>query len=147
LMRARIVAVICLLACLASTIPMVGQQRGPVTPDVLSGEWTGDWGPTPTDRNMVSVDLKWDGKTTLTGTVKSIQPSRPDVTLVKSTLTWATNTVHMEADSASPSGGAPVHFIIDGKLANGMMTGSWNHDTTKGDFKLSRKNPVSPFAR
>lgn len=139
-MRARTVTVICLLACLAIAIPMVAQQgRGAAPADPLSGTWTGDWGPSKTDRNMVSVDLKWDGKSALTGTVKSIQPSRPDVTLLKSTYTAATKSVHMEADSTSPRGGAPVHFIIDGTLANGMMTGSWNHDSTKGDFTLTKK--------
>jgi hypothetical protein len=37
----------------------------------------------------------------------------------------------MEADAPNPSGGAPVHYIIDGKLANGSMSGSWNHGATK----------------
>jgi hypothetical protein len=29
--------------------------------------------------------------------------------------------------------------VITGTLANGTMTGSWNHDATKGDFKLTKK--------
>ncbi len=87
---------------------------------------------------MVSVELKLNG-TALTGTVKSIQPARPDVPLSKSTYTAATGAVHMEAEAANPRGGAAVHYIIDGKLANGSMTGSWNHDATKGDFKLTKK--------
>ena len=36
--------------------------------DPLSGVWTGDWGTTPSHRNLVTVNLKWDG-TSLTGTV------------------------------------------------------------------------------
>jgi hypothetical protein len=36
--------------------------------DPLSGTWSGDWGPTPTHRNQVTVELKWDGKE-LTGKV------------------------------------------------------------------------------
>ena len=30
--------------------------------------------------------------------------------------------------------------VIDGKLENGRLTGSWNHDGVKGDFKISKKN-------
>jgi hypothetical protein len=133
----RLAPVLCILVCMAIAIPMVAQQRA-AAPDPLSGTWTGDWGPGPGDRNTVSVDLKWDGKA-LTGTVKSLQPSRPDVALQKSTYTAASNAVHMEAELKSPRDGSMVHFIIDGKLANGTMTGSWNHDTTKGDFKLTKK--------
>ena len=36
--------------------------------DPLSGTWTGDWGPSPGDRNEVTVELKLDGGT-LTGVV------------------------------------------------------------------------------
>ncbi len=32
----------------------------------LSGTWVGDWGPSPSDRNQVTVELKWDG-TALSG--------------------------------------------------------------------------------
>jgi hypothetical protein len=137
-MRKTTAILICLLACLAVTIPVVAQQRAAASADPLSGTWTGDWGPNANDRNQVSVELKWDGKA-LSGTVKSIQPSRPDVMLQKSTYTAATNAVHMEAESANPRGGGTVHFIIDGKLSGNTMTGSWNHDSTKGDFKLTKK--------
>jgi len=116
---------------------MVAQQRS-APADPLTGTWTGDWGPNAGDRNQVTVDLKWDGKA-LTGTVHSTTPSRPDVSLTKSTFTAAASAVHMEAVSANVRGGAPVHFIIDGKIAGSSMTGSWNHDATKGDFKLTKK--------
>ena len=82
--------------------------------------------------------MKWDGKA-LTGTVKSIQPSRPDVALEKSTYTAATNSVHMEAETAAAQGGGKVHFVIDGKVSGNTMTGFWNHDNKKGDFKLTKK--------
>jgi hypothetical protein len=87
---------------------------------------------------MVSVELKLSGNA-LTGTVKSIQPARADVALSKSTYTASTGAVHMEAEATNPRDGGKVHYVIDGKLANGSMTGSWNHDASKGDFKLSKK--------
>jgi hypothetical protein len=124
-----------LLLCLAVAVPLQAFQRGS---DPLTGTWTGDWGPSPGDRNTVSVDLKLNGKT-LTGVVHSINFQRPDVILQKSAFDPATGTVHIEVDAPNPSGGAAVHYVIDGKLANGMMSGSWNHDGKKGDFKLAKK--------
>jgi hypothetical protein len=117
---------------------MVAQQRATPAADPMSGTWTGDWGPNAGDRNMVSVELKLNGNA-LTGTVKSLQPARPDVALTKSTYTASTGTVHMEAETKSPRDGSAVHYVIDGKLTNGSMAGSWNHDASKGDFKLTKK--------
>src|SRR5436190_23184502 len=99
-MRARLVTVVCLLACVAIAIPMVAQQRATPAADPLSGTWTGDWGPNAGDRNMVSVELKLNGST-LTGTVKSTQPARPDVPLTKGTYTAYTGGGHMEAEATS----------------------------------------------
>jgi hypothetical protein len=125
-----------LLAFVAIALPVLAQKAS----DPLTGTWTGDWNPSanPNDRNTVNVDLKWDGKA-LTGVVHSINYPRPDVTLQKSTFNAATSAVHMEADAPNPRGGAPVHYIIDGKVMNGTMSGSWNHGAVKGDFKLMKK--------
>ena len=131
----RTIILVCAMACLAVAIPVVA-QRGTAAADPISGTWTGDWGPSTTDRNMVTVELKLEGKT-VTGTVKSTQPVRPDVALSKST--FDAGKVHLEANATNPRGGAAVHYIIDGNLANGVMTGSWNHDSSKGDFKLTKK--------
>lgn len=134
-MRSTTLQIVCCLLCVAIAVPVLALQRGA---DPLTGRWTGDWGPSPADRNTVTVDLKWDGKA-LTGVVHSINYDRPDVTLQKSTFDSATGTVHMEAEAANPRGGPAIHYIIDGKLANGTIAGSWNHGTVKGDFKVTRK--------
>jgi hypothetical protein len=125
---------LCLLAGLAVT-PITGWTQQAAA-DPLTGTWVGDWGPNANDRNQVRVDLKWDGKA-LTGVVHSVRPARPDVTLQKATYTASTGSVHLEAEATNPRSGAAVHYVIEGKLANGAMTGSWNHDATKGDFKLA----------
>ena len=106
-------------------------QRGATDP--LSGTWTGDWGPTATHRNSVTVELKWDGKA-LTGTVN---PGPQAIPLKSATFDAASNSVRMEADARGRGG--QVHYTIEGKLANGTMTGSWNHDNQKGDFKITKK--------
>lgn len=103
-------------------------------PDPLSGTWAGDWGPSAADRNTVTVDLKWDGKA-LTGTVN---PGENAVELQKCSFDAKTGMVHMEADAKNRRGAA-VHYMIDGKLEGATMSGSWNHDNRKGDFKITRK--------
>jgi len=133
-MRPTLFRTICLVACLAIALPVLALQRGS---DPLTGTWSGDWGPNAADRNTVNVNLKWDGKT-LTGTVQSVNYQRPDVTLQKATFDATSGTIHMEADAPNPRGGT-IHYVIDGKLANGTMSGSWNHDGRKGDFKLKKK--------
>jgi hypothetical protein len=134
-MRSRTLQIVTLLVCIAIAVPALALQRGS---DPVSGTWSGDWGPNAADRNTVTVELKLDGKN-LTGTVHSINYQRADVMLQKATFDAATGTIHMEAEVPNPRGGAAVHYVIDGKLMNGTMSGSWNHGTTKGDFKLTKK--------
>jgi hypothetical protein len=104
----------------------------------LVGTWSGDWGPTPTHRNQVTIVLNWDGKN-----VSGIINPGPDVIAIKiATLDSTKWTVHLEAD-AKDSKGSPVRFIADGKLDNILsyrrtLTGTWSHGNVKGDFKLTR---------
>jgi hypothetical protein len=116
------------LAAMLSAVPLVAAD------DPLSGTWTGDWGPTPTHRNQVTVELKWDGKN-LTG---NVNPGPNAVELKKATFDAKTNAIHFEADASSRRGGQ-VHYVIEGKLEGSKMTGSWDHGNLKGDFKIAKK--------
>src|SRR5688572_32046742 len=129
-MRVRTLSVICLLACLIA-IPVLARQADPLT-----GTWTGDWGPSASDRNPVSVDLKLAGKA-VTGVVKTT--NRPEVALSNSTYDATTRTVKMEAEAKNQRSGQAVKYTIEGKLEGTSMTGSWTHDGRKGDFKLTKK--------
>ena len=128
-MRTKTFFVACILLCLAA-LPVLAQEPA----SALTGMWTGDWGPTPTHRNPVNVDLKWDGKM-LMGTVN---PGPNAVKLEKTSYDAKTGMIHMEAD-ATGYNGQKVHYMIDGKVSNGEMSGSWNHDNRKGDFKIMMK--------
>jgi hypothetical protein len=132
----RTLSVICLLACVAIALPIIAQQKSAAS-DPLSGTWTGDWGPNERDRNQVSVDLKMAG-TAVTGTVQSVTPKRDDVAISKGTYTAAGNKVHLEAEAKNPRSGAVVKYVIEGTIAGTSMTGTWNHDAVKGDFKLTK---------
>jgi hypothetical protein len=121
-----------LLVCLVLAASAFAQQSGGKDP--LSGTWVGDWGPSASDRNQVTVELKYDGKE-LSGTVN---PGENAVPLKNSTYDPKTRAVHFEADAKGHSG-QEVHYKIDGKVEGSTMTGTWNHDTRKGDFKITKK--------
>jgi hypothetical protein len=125
----KVLSVIALLACIL--VATSGFSQAPSDP--LTGKWTGTWGPSPSDRNNVTVDFKWDGKN-LTG---AVNPGANEITLTKTMFDPKTGTIHMEADATRP-GGAVVHYVIDGKVDKGTMTGTWNHDNRKGDFKITK---------
>ena len=123
------------LACITMFVGLtasVGAQTK--TADPLSGTWAGDWGPSASDRNTVVVELKWDGKM-LSGTVN---PGPTAIALQKCAFDAKTSMVHMEADAKNRRGDT-IHYVIDGKLEGATMSGSWNHDARKGDFKITRK--------
>jgi hypothetical protein len=124
-----------LILCMA-TLSIRAQDAA----DPLSGKWIGEWGTTPSHRNVdVVVELKWDGKT-LKGTVD--RGRKKTATLDRGTFDPKTGVVHLEADSVSmdpKSKGKKIHYLIEGKLENRTLIGTWNHDNVKGDFKLAKK--------
>ncbi len=128
-MRLRVFYAFCLFTCLVA-FPSLAQQKAA---DGVSGMWAGDWGPTATHRNPVTVELKWDGKM-LAGTVN---PGPEAVKLQKTSFDAKTGAVHLEADVDNH--GKIVHFVVDGKVEGATMSGSWLHDNRKGDFKIAKK--------
>jgi hypothetical protein len=124
---------ICCAVFLALIIPAFAQEGHPLT-----GTWHGDWGPTPTHRNDVTIVLDWDGKN-INGL---INPGPESIKLSKATLDPSTWSVHFEAD-AKDHNGNPVHFVVDGKIQSltairRSIVGTWNHGNVKGDFKVMR---------
>ena len=129
----KVVCVVSFLACLAMTASAVAQEGFPLT-----GTWYGDWGPTPTHRNQITVILSWDGKT-ISGLINPGPDSIPIKAARLDSTKWM---VHFEAD-AKDTAGNPVHFVADGKLENigswkRSMSGTWMHGNVKGDFKITR---------
>jgi hypothetical protein len=107
---------VCVAVCLAISASAFAQKTGA---DPLTG---------------TCVELKWDGKN-LTGTVN---PGPNAVDLKKATFDPLKGAVHFEADTKNRRGN-PIHYVIDGKVEKDVMTGTWNHDDRKGDFKITKK--------
>ena len=133
-MRAKALFLTCFLACLVMVVSAFAQEGHP-----LKGTWLGDWGPSKTDRNQVTILMDWDGKQ-ISG---QINPGPGAIPISNATLEPKGWLVHLEADGKD-SAGKQVHYVIDGKienlgLYNRSIVGTWNHDAVKGDFKISRQ--------
>src|SRR5262245_36581957 len=100
--------------------------------DTISGTWTGEWGPNPYERSQVVAQLKYDGKV-VTGT---FNPGTNPVTISKGTFNEKTGVIHLEAEGRGRDG-ARNHYVIDGKLQKGSITGTWKYPKGNGDFKIS----------
>jgi len=113
-----------------------GAQQG----HPLDGIWSGDWGPSPTERTQVVVELHWKD-TTLSG---AINPGFPDAsTLEVGRLNSANWTVYLEAVGKDDAGNT-VRTVIDGQIenlgyANRTLTGTWRRGNVAGNFKLTRE--------
>src|SRR5262249_52519349 len=132
-MRTRSLYLIWLVAGVAALTPLLAQEGHPLT-----GTWSGDWGPTPTQRTHLTLVMSWDGKS-VTGT---INPG-PDAIQLGSVILDVTSwTVRIEADGKDQSGKA-VHISAEGKIddlasAHRKLTGSWTQAGVKGDFRPTR---------
>ena len=129
-MRLRVFSLACLM--MAGLTASVGAQA--TASDPLTGTWAGDWGPSSSDRNPVTVELQWDGAA-LSG---NVNPGPTAIALQKATFNAKTGAVHMEAEAKNYKGEA-VHYVIDGKVDGKTMKGKWNHSGAKGDFKITKK--------
>ena len=120
-------AALLMLMLFLFTHAAIAQQNA----DPLTGTWKGDWGPSPTDRNSVTLDLKWDGKT-LTGTVN---PGPDAISIETASFDPKTMQIHLEATYARRD----LRYVVDGTVDKGKMTGTWNHPRRKGDFQVARE--------
>src|SRR5574339_637380 len=96
--------------------------------DVLTGTWTGDWGPSEERRNLFTVALNWDG-TSLTGT---LNPGVTAVAITGGSFASDTGALAMEA-SGNSADGKLIHYTMEGQLSDGVITGTWKDGEQKND--------------
>ena len=122
-----------LLACLAISIYVFAQEGHPLT-----GTWSGDWGPTTTQRTHITLVMNWEGKN-----ISGILNPGPDAVQIPSIFLDVTNwTVRIEADAKDPSG-SPVHITAEGKIDDlasyhRKIIGTWRQGNARGDFRITR---------
>jgi hypothetical protein len=133
-MKKRAFPVLCIVACLLVAAAAGAQEGHPLT-----GTWSGDWGPTASQRNHLTLVMSWDGKN-ISGI---LNPGDNAVQIPSIGLDVTNWTVRIEADAKDQTGKA-VHITAEGKLDDigsyhRKLTGSWTQGTTKGDFRLTRE--------
>ena len=133
-MRALTFVLALSVAALMQGTPVTAQEGHP-----LKGSWIGTWAGNKTHGNDVVMVLNWDGKN-ITG---MINPGTDNIPIKTATLNPTGWLVHFEADAKDKSG-APVTYVIDGKienlpLPNRSITGTWKSQKESGAFKVGRQ--------
>ncbi|HZS46824.1 MAG TPA: hypothetical protein VFC63_17255 [Blastocatellia bacterium] len=119
----------CLICCfvLLSAVALFAQS-GSKAGDPISGTWRGE-------PQGVTFELRYDGKSAVTGMVTP-QPGE----IKKGTFDSKTGALRLEGDATPPDGGPQCRFVIEGKVENGVASGTAVCGETKvGDFKMTRE--------
>lgn len=124
---------ILLLVAFGATLSASVQEGHPLT-----GTWSGDWGPSATDRTHLTFVMNWDGKN-VSGV---INPGADAITMSSVFVDVANWTVRIEADAKDPSG-KPVRIAAEGRLEDlgsyhRRLVGTWRQGAVNGDFRLTR---------
>ena len=131
-LRFKLVFVFIVLTLVCADLMLMRPRTQPAA-DPLSGIWTGDWGTTPSHRNLVTVKLNWDG-TTLRG---AVNPGPHALQFTKASFDTRKSAVHLEVELLSA--GREVHYVIDGTIEGGTLFGRWYNHDNNGNFRLIRK--------
>ena len=116
--------------------PMLAQSRGAkdAKADPISGTWTGELAPQSESRRIpVTMELKFDGKGAVSGTVSGL-PNPADVKT--GTYDPKTGALTLKLGKASESA---VLLVLEGTVAKGTATGRVSGDGGGGDFKITKK--------
>ena len=132
-MRRRVFRWLSLFVFVCFATAVFSQEGHPLT-----GTWSGDWGPTSTQRTHITFVMNWDGKN-VTGLMNPGPNSTPLGSVVLDPTNW---TVRLEAD-AKDAAGKTVHISAEGKIEelgsyHRRIVGVWREGAASGDFRISR---------
>jgi uncharacterized damage-inducible protein DinB len=103
--------------------PVLAQSADPIT-----GRWTGDIGLSDANRHPVTFDLKFDGKSTISGTVTAPVPAQ----FRSGSFDPLTGAFKLEVTDDRPS-----RMLFEGTAVKGMATGRVTDGTQSGTFRLT----------
>lgn len=109
---------------LAIAAVALAQQGHPLT-----GTWSGDWGPSATERHQVTLVMNWDGKN-VTGLINPGPDSIPIGSVFVDVTNWM---VRISAGTIAAEG-----RVEDLGSYHRTLSGTWRQGTVKGDFKVTR---------
>lgn len=108
--------------------------------DPVSGTWTGHIGPGPTPQLAVTLELKFDGKSAVTGTISGF-PTPGDVKT--GSFDPATGALKL---SLGEAGNAQVMLVAEGTIVLGSATGRVSADNQTGTFKFTKSGAAASAA-
>ena len=131
-MTRRIALVCCVLLMPMWTLAQTKDAKGAAKNDAISGTWTGELN-TPLRVLPVTLQLKFDGKATVTGTLSGL-PNPGDVK--KGTFDPKTGALTLDLGR---SDGPAILITLDGRVTKNTATGTVSGEPGSVDFKLTRK--------
>ena len=136
-MKLRSLSLLCI--ALLFTIPVAAQSGGTV--DSISGTWVGDMGPSETRRISITVTLKFDGQTSVSGTITG--PPQPGEIKV-GTFDPKTGALKLEVEIKAD--GNAFQVVFEGTIVSGTATGRVNGNNQTGNFKMTKSGGNSGAA-
>ncbi|MPZ20380.1 MAG: hypothetical protein GEV06_21060 [Luteitalea sp.] len=129
-MTRRSLVMVCGLLLFAGPAPA---QTGGAEADPISGTWMDD------DGGGAGLELKFDGKSTVSGTVL-IVGREPDQNPAIETGTFdaKTGALKLEGETTDPDG-ITVKYVIEGTLEKDILAGTFAFGESKGTFKFVKK--------
>jgi hypothetical protein len=116
-----------------SATPALGQSRG-AKADPVTGTWTGELDPSGAPRPVaVTMELKFDGKSAVTGTFSGL-PNPGDV----KTGTYNPKTGALKLELGK-TGDSAVRLVLEGTVVKGAATGRISGEAGTGEFKIAKK--------
>jgi hypothetical protein len=120
-----------LFCVLISAVPVLAQSQGTAAADPISGTWVDD-GAAKSGRGL---ELKYDGKGKLTGTVNPGQPNASPITAG----TFDPKTGALKVEGEAKRNNQTSKFLIEATLEKDALVGTYTVGTEKGTFKFTRK--------
>jgi len=117
--------------CLLLSVVAVFAQAGGGASDPVTGTWGAE--------GMSFLELKYDGNGGVTGTTIWRHGQEPEQRTPIDTGTFdpKTGALTLAGSAKSPSG-EPVKYLIEGKVENGTMSGTFHIADHQGDFRFTR---------
>jgi hypothetical protein len=123
-----------LLACFVIfSAASIFAQSGGASADPISGTWTGHMGPGATPQFAITLELTFDGKGGVSGTLEGL-PSPGEIK--SGSFDPQTGALKLQA---APKGDSTVRLVLEGTVVLGAATGRVSGDNRTGVFKITKK--------
>ncbi len=129
-MKPRSLLLVCFI--LFPAVSLFAQSSGAST-DPITGTWTGHMGPGATPRFSITLNLTFDGKGDVSGTLEGL----PNPGEIKGgTFDPQTGALKLQA---APKGDSTVRLVLEGTVVLGAATGRVSGDNQTGVFSITKK--------